>query len=178
MKNTLKMYGASALVGSLGIRVARALVLTGFCLAGSICAQESSDASSRNSKAKLIEKVTPTTKRDIYQTSDVLTDGQFHTVVPKGAILSVPESLLNRMASGPAGQFQFWPDFYARNKSWIRLQEVEVDVAKGKAPLPEAVVKMMGTETKMVIASYKGTIVSVLEAPPKDDTAEKTKEKK
>lgn len=173
MRNTIKSDLVSVLVRPLGVRVFRILVLSGFCLVvGGSYAQEVSS----KSKARPIEKTEPSTKRDIYKISDVLTDGQFHTVVPKGSILSVPESLLNRIAESPTGQFVFWPDFYARNKGWIKLQEVEVDVAKGKLPLPEAVVKMMATETKMVIAAYKGNIVTVLEAPP--DAVEESGKKK
>lgn len=129
-------------------------------------------------KAKPIEKPQAAVKADIYQISDVLTDGTFHTVVPKGAILSVPESLGDRLVSSPVGKFQFWPDFYARNKNWIKIQEVEVDMAKGKIPLPEAVTKMMATEPKMVIAAYKGNLITVLEAPPAEAAAGKPEEKK
>ncbi len=128
--------------------------------------------------AKAIEKPKAAVKADIYQISDILADGSSHTVVPKGAILSVPESLADRLVTSPAGKFQFWPDFYARNKNWIKLQEVEVDVAKGKVPLPEGVIKMMATEPKMVIAVYKGNLITVLEAPAADDAGAKPEEKK
>lgn len=129
-------------------------------------------------KAKAIEKPPAAVKANIYQISDILVDGSFHTVVPKGAILSVPESLADRLSTTPAGKFQFWPDFYARNKNWIKLQEVEVDVAKGKVPLPEGVIKMMATEPKMVIAVYKGNLITVLEAPSAEDPGAKVEEKK
>lgn len=129
-------------------------------------------------KAKAIEKPPAAVKANIYQISDILTDGSFHTVVPKGAILSVPESLADRLATSPAGKFQFWPDFYARNKNWIKLQEVEVDMAKGKVPLPEGVIKMMATEPKMVIAAYKGNLITVLEAPSVEEAGAKPEEKK
>lgn len=129
-------------------------------------------------KAKPVDPPTAAVKRDVYQISDVLVDGGFHTVVPRGAVLSVPESLADRLASGPAGKFQFWPDFYARNKNWIKLQEVDVEVARGKMPIPENVIKMMETEPKMVLAVYKGNPITVLEAAAPEGAVEKAEEKK
>lgn len=130
-------------------------------------------------KAKPIDPPPAGVKRDVYQISDILVDGGFHTVVPRGAVLSVPESLADRLASSPAGKFQFWPDFYARNKNWIKLQEVDVEVARGKMPLPESVIKMMSTEPKLVLAVFKGNPITVLEAAaPEAAAVEKTGEKK
>lgn len=208
MRKTRNFNAAGALCGLLRTRASLVLVFSGFCFGGLTEAQEvepkaplepvkppgrmrhritdeelkkiraESPSTFDAAKAKPVEKAVTAVKRDIYQTSDILVDGAFHTVVPKGAILSVPESLGDRLASGAAGKFQFWPDFYARNKEWIKLQEVEIDVAKGKIPLPEAVIKMMATEPKVVIAVYKGNLVTVLEAPPKEDVAEESVEKK
>lgn len=194
---------ARVLTRPLLLKVTRALALVAFCFSSSMSAQDVDPAAAKaskmreritdaelakiraaspssfdKSKAKPIEKPEVTVKRDIYQISDVLVDGGFHTVIPKGAVLSVPESLTNRIASKAEGKFQFWPEFYERNKAWIRLQEVEVDVALGKVPLPESVVKMLGTESKMVIASFKGNPITVLEAPADKDADVKTEAKK
>lgn len=103
-------------------------------------------------------------KPDLYQNSIILTDGASHTILPQGGVLGYTEALADRIVEKATGTFLFWPDFYQNNKSWIKLQEVDVATAKGEVPLTEEMVKSLQVETKLTVAVYKGNPVSVLEA--------------
>lgn len=115
-------------------------------------------------------------KPDLYANSEIITDGAFHTRLPKGCILGYTEALAGRVVDKATGAFEFWPEFYQRNKDWLKLQEVDVATAKGEVPLSEAMVKSLQTESKMTVAVYKGNPVSVLEY--KGDEKEEASPKK
>lgn len=115
-------------------------------------------------------------KPDLYANSEVITDGTSHTILPKGCILGYTEALANRVVDKATGAFEFWPEFYQKNKDWLKLQEVDVATAKGEVPLSEALVKSLQTESKMTVAVYKGNPVSVLEY--KGDEKEESSPKK
>ncbi|MEY4484647.1 MAG: hypothetical protein RL693_2099 [Verrucomicrobiota bacterium] len=110
------------------------------------------------------------TKPDLYRDAAILTDGESHTILPTGSVLGYTEALSNRLVDKKHGEFVFWPEFYHKNKSWIKLQEVDVAMAKGEVPLTEEMLKNLQTEEKMTIAVYKGNPVSVLEPKVEEKT--------
>lgn len=115
------------------------------------------------------------TKPDLYRDALILTDGEWHTIIPSGSVLGYKEALGNRLVDKKHGEFAFWPEFYQKNKSWIKLQEVDVAMAKGEVPLTAEMMKSLQTEEKMTIAVYKGNPVSVLEVKVEEKTEAVTK---
>lgn len=102
-------------------------------------------------------------KPDLYANTEIIFDGVYHSILPKGCILGYTEELSKSVVEQATGEFMFWPEFYAKNKAWIKLQEVDVATAKGDVPLSEALVKSLQTESKLTVAVYKGNPVTVLE---------------
>ncbi len=102
-------------------------------------------------------------KPDLYANAEIITDGVFHTILPQGCILGYTEELSKFVVEKATGEFMFWPEFYAKNKAWLKLQEVDVATAKGEVPLSDALVKVLQTDSKLTVAVYKGNPVTVLE---------------
>lgn len=102
-------------------------------------------------------------KPDLYANAEIIFDGVFHTILPRGCILGYTEELSKCVVEKAIGEFMFWPEFYAKNKAWLKLQEVDVATAKGEVPLSEALVKSLQTDSKLTVAVYKGNPVTVLE---------------
>lgn len=100
-----------------------------------------------------------------YLNSDILVSSGFHTVVPKHAVLVVPDRLQQKKASKPSGRFIIWPKFLNKNYGWLYKQEVTLDQASGKTPLTEEKMEQLKSLGKVVVAVYKNNPISVL--PPK-----------
>ena len=110
-------------------------------------------------------KMTPP-RGDLYSNSELLWDGSGHTILPKRAILFVPDALKEKVLEAQKGNFEFWPKFSRENQSWIQPWEVSLDVAKGIKPLSEPIRKSIEKSPKIVVAVYNKFPISVL--PPRE----------
>jgi hypothetical protein len=93
--------------------------------------------------------------------STVLSFGDFWTLVPKGAVLHVPEGLKGRVGTAPSGRLLGWSEFYQRNRGWLRQQAVEVSHARGERLLDEEVVKNFTSLTQVVVATCHSGPISM-----------------
>ncbi len=101
-----------------------------------------------------------------YVDSDILASSGFHTVVPRGAVLVVPERHAKRKISKPTGVFTIWPKFLRKNYGWIYKYEVTLDQASGKTPISAEKMESLKGMGKIVVAVYKNNPISVLPAKP------------
>lgn len=111
--------------------------------------------------------------RDLVKESTILCYRGFLTLIPKQAVLHLPETLKSRFEEQPHVQVQVWSDFYRVNRGWIRTVEVTKEQAMGRAPLTEEVVKSFQQGSSAVIATYKGGPISIVPFQPEkaDDLA-------
>lgn len=103
--------------------------------------------------------------KDILAESDIISFRGVATLVPKRAVLQIPNSCTERMKLEPGARIISWAEFYAANRGWITTVEVSRPQAEGNQPLAEESTKMMTTSRNLVVATYQGGPISVL--PPK-----------
>lgn len=104
-------------------------------------------------------------RNDLYANSVLLSDGSYHTLLPKRALLHVPEALQGRVVEEPEGRLLLWPDFLKRNRNWLVGQEVTFETAKGEQPFSQEEMDIFRRNNLVVVAVLRGSPISVL--PPK-----------
>lgn len=106
--------------------------------------------------------------QDLLSQSDILCFGGIATLVPKRAILLIPEAYVERLKISPGVQIVGWADFFAANRGWITTVEISRVQAEGKEPIPEDTRKMLTKCRNLVVATYQGGPISLLAptAPP------------
>jgi hypothetical protein len=108
--------------------------------------------------------------KDLVSQSDILSfDGTF-TLVPKRAILAIPDNLAARTHLAGATKLVGWADFYANNRGWITTLEVTREQAEGNSPIDEDIVASFKDSTKIVVATYHGGPISILPLKTPDET--------
>lgn len=111
--------------------------------------------------------------RDLIADSDIISFRGVATLVPKRAVLQIPESCKERMKLEPGAKIVPWAEFYASNRGWITTVEVSRTQAEGNLPLGEDSQKLMSTCRNLVVATYQNGPISVLplkEQNPKTQT--------
>ena len=94
--------------------------------------------------------------------SDIVCFGGMAVLVPKRAILQIPEKLADRLKFQPGAQFQSWADFYAANRGWITTVEVTPAQAEGSLELEKDARERLQKSSNLIVATYKGGPISVL----------------
>ncbi len=98
---------------------------------------------------------------DLLKRSDVISFNGLATLVPKRAILSIPENLKNRLSEIGENRLVSWSEFYAANRAWITTEEVTYDQAAGAEKLPEKTTARLVKSANLVVATYLGGPISV-----------------
>ncbi|MFC4993069.1 hypothetical protein [Rubritalea tangerina] len=98
---------------------------------------------------------------DPYLNSEILVSGKYHTLVPKGSILFLPERHKKRVANAPTGDYISLKKFISKNYAWLSTHEVTLEQARGTAPLPEQKMKTLQQSGRVIIAQYKKNPISV-----------------
>lgn len=106
-------------------------------------------------------KVERPAEQSIIKQSMILHDGKNWTIVPKGAVIFLPEALKNRVDVKPVGNLLPWSDFLAQNFGWITTNEVTFDQAAGNIALPAARVAFWAKQDKIVVAVHQNGPISV-----------------
>jgi hypothetical protein len=100
-------------------------------------------------------------KRSLLDSSAILCFRGELTLVPKRAVLHVPEHLEKRFGVNGKVEVKSWQDFYAANRGWIRPLEVTRDEAFGFKPLSEAKLEAIKESTTVVVATFKNGPIAV-----------------
>ena len=109
------------------------------------------------------EKTAAAAKRreSLVKRSTVVAGVSGWTIVPRGAVLSVPSRFEARIDGQRTGKLVSWRDFYARNSSWIRLLPVTIEQATGQNPLTEDYMDSLKRTGLLVVAVCEGGPISV-----------------
>jgi hypothetical protein len=105
-------------------------------------------------------------ERDLIKSSTLICYRGFLTLVPKRAVLHVPEKLKDRIGPRPGVKIKTWREFYIANRGWIRTIEVTRPQALGHVSLSESALEAISDSSSLVIATFKEGPISVL--PLKD----------
>ncbi|MEO8616735.1 MAG: hypothetical protein ABI600_16445 [Luteolibacter sp.] len=116
-------------------------------------------------------KVTTPANQSIIKQSMILHDGKNWTLIPKGAVIFLPEAMKSRVDVKPVGNLLTFIDFITINRSWITTNEVSFDQAAGNVPLPAERVSFWAKQDKIVVAVHQSGPISVrLAAEPQTIT--------
>ncbi len=102
--------------------------------------------------------------KDLISQSDIICFQGMATLVPKRAILQIPESCTERLTITPGAKIVGWADFFAANRGWITTVEISREQAEGKEPITEDTRKQLTQCRNLVVATYQGGPISML--PP------------
>ena len=119
--------------------------------------------------------------KDLISSSDVISFNGVTTLVPKRAIIQMPEVYKDRLNNhSPGNKVIGWWDFYRLNRGWITTVEVTRVQAEGKEPLAEKISEGFSKNRNMIIATYSAGPISLLPLKEKEEgeTEAKTKEAK
>lgn len=114
--------------------------------------------------------------RDLIKDSAILCYRGSLTLVPKRAVLHLPDALKDRFEEKSKVKVISWKDFYQSNRGWIRTVEVSREQAMGQAPMNEEVTKSFEQSTSAVIATFKGGPISVLPYVAPEEPSDKEEE--
>jgi hypothetical protein len=104
--------------------------------------------------------------KDLLSQSEVLCHGGVGTLVPKGALLTVPAKFKARTKMTAGARIVTWAEFLAQNRTWLTAVEVTIDEAAGRELLPQNTQRQMADCGNVVVATYLGGPISVLEFKP------------
>lgn len=102
---------------------------------------------------------------DLISKSDIISYNGMTTLVPKRAIIQLPESLAQRVGHPDGSRIVSWAEFHAANRGWITTLEVTRAQAAGREPFSKETSATLSKATTMVVATFNGGTISVL--PPK-----------
>ncbi|MBB5353387.1 hypothetical protein HNR46_003644 [Haloferula luteola] len=94
--------------------------------------------------------------------SEMLHLGHFATLVPKRAVLHIPECRRRFVGLEHGMRLIHWSEFLVRNRGWIRTMEVTRAQAEGLKPLDPKVVENFKDCSEVIVATYQGGPISVL----------------
>jgi hypothetical protein len=118
------------------------------------------------------KQVTRSKEQSLIKQSIILSDGENWTLVPKGAVLHIPESLANRINVRPVGTLLSWQDFMTRNRNWIAGEEVSMRQAEGVQPIDARRIAYWPKQSKAIVAVHLGGPISVTIPEPANETAQ------
>ena len=128
----------------------------------------SDEALLERQKVKPIAKTVPpeTDRRpyDIVAMSDFIAFDELSTLVPKGAILHIPEGFRHNVVQGPKGQLLLWNEFLTRNRARVAPLEIGVEEATGAKPIDPKTLAAAMRNGMILVAVIHGNPSSV--APP------------
>jgi len=112
--------------------------------------------------------------KSLIENSDIISFNGLTTLVPKGAILAIPDSLNHRIGNHVAGnRVVNWSEFLQANRGWVMQVEVTRDQAHGRTSLPEAVLERKSKTTSLMVATFQGGPIAVL--PPKPEETDEAR---
>lgn len=111
-------------------------------------------------------KVSRPDDQSIVKNSIILHDGKNWTLVPRGAVIFLPDAMKSRVDVKPVGNLLAFADFLARNRNWITTNEVSFNQAAGSEALPAERAVFWAKQDKVVIAVHQAGPISVRVANP------------
>jgi hypothetical protein len=123
--------------------------------------QQQSPMTRRQKPAPADTTVTSPANPSIIKDSAILHDGKNWTIVPKGAVVLLPDALKSRVDAKPVGKLLAFPDFLTSNRNWITTNEVSFGQAAGLEPPARRKVSFWAKQDKVVIAVHHSGPISV-----------------
>lgn len=101
-------------------------------------------------------------RRDLIKESAVLSRGALMTLLPKRALLHLPDSLNDTAVVKEGAILVSWQEFLKSNRSWIRTVEVSRERATGQKPFSLEEAEALRSSGRVVVATFQGGPIAVL----------------
>lgn len=100
----------------------------------------------------------------LYDNSDIITIGEYHTILPKNSILHFPSFLEGEisMGKGAGTSLLIWPRFSEKFSGLFEAVEIDQNLINGKSAFPAEKVKYELGKQKVLVAHYRGGPVTCL----------------
>lgn len=103
---------------------------------------------------------------NLLDNSDFITFNGNTTLVPKNALIQIPEKYKNRINNHkPGSKIISWSDFYTINRGWISTVEVNLAQARSEKSISPELLDTLNKKGNLVIAVLKNGPISIV--PPK-----------
>lgn len=100
---------------------------------------------------------------NIVDSSDILSFNGVTTLVPKKAIIRIPDQYADRVNRHiPGYKVVGWAEFYTLNRGWITPVEVSREQAAGRTPIAEEVQENLRENRNLLIATFHTGPISLL----------------
>lgn len=106
--------------------------------------------------------------------SEAIHRGGVATLIPKRAVLHLPEGLRGAIGLPSGVRLVSWAEFYRSNRNWIRTIEVTRDQAEGFVQMSEEAVESFKESRHLIVATYQTGPISVM--PLREDESSETDE--
>ncbi len=97
---------------------------------------------------------------DLNANSEFISFNGTATLVPKHAIIHVPEKLRVNVSTGMNGKFMPWQEFATRYRAVVTTFDVTLDEASGKTPLKPERVEALRKLDRIAVAVLNGSPIS------------------
>jgi hypothetical protein len=98
---------------------------------------------------------------DLAEMSDFIAVSGRTVIVPKGAILHVPERLRASVVAAPQGKLLAWQEFLAGNIALVSTLEITLEEASGAEPIAPERLETAIRSDRMIVAVLRGNPTSV-----------------
>jgi hypothetical protein len=95
-----------------------------------------------------------------------LSDGQLTVMIPKGAMIHLPDKGRISISERIQGKLVEWDEFFLANRNAIRLQPVDAEQLQGTKPLDPKVLEHIKRVNFPALASYQNRVVSLPQSTP------------
>ncbi|QTN32958.1 hypothetical protein HZ994_11700 [Akkermansiaceae bacterium] len=115
--------------------------------------------------------------QNLLESSDLISFQGLTTLVPKRAIIKLPEAFKDRVNNPPPGnRVVGWLDFYALNRGWITVVEITRSQAGGNEALAEGLSDQLDKSKNMIVTVLDSGPISYM--PYRGDAETKKEELK
>jgi hypothetical protein len=129
----------------------------------------SSPVSTLDQTGEEAQRVVRSSKESIINQSVIITDGTNWTLVPRGAVLHLPEAHKGKIGGRPVGNLLSWKQFLATNRAWVSAEEVTLRQAEGVHTMDDRRKAFWPKQDKIIVAVHLGGPISVV--TPRNETA-------
>jgi hypothetical protein len=127
--------------------------------------QKSSPMTRLQQPAKDEVTVARPSEQSIIKQSSILHDGISWTLIPRGAVIFVPNTQKARVDVKPVGNLLSWGDFLVKNRAWITTADISFEQAAGNEPMSAERRIFWAKQDKVVVAVHQNGPISVRVSP-------------
>lgn len=95
------------------------------------------------------------------QRTHFLSDGSLSVMIPRGALIHLPEKGRITVQNEIIGRLVEWNEFVMQNRNAIRLEEVDINQLQSQDPLDPEAMERIKEANLPTLTSYQGKIVAL-----------------